>query len=235
MVFPGVLRGLPGPRLAATPVSRPRRSLSSPGVSCTQQSRGFVSVATWGRRRSSTRPGWVRRRGSASGRAILARDLEPLAVRRDAERPFSVFMQRHAVGPIHLQRIRAEAHVAERTRATIRTADPGLVPPHAAAARELRRGAGRPIGRRRPRPARRVAVVEPVRDRGPRAVRGAHRGLPRQAAREGDRPLDGRAAGEHLRRRADRPQLPHRPVRQRPGRGRRRAGPFAPRARAPSS
>ena len=56
---------------------------------------------------------------------ILARDLEPLAVRRDAEQPFSVFMQRHAVGPIHLQRIRAEAHVAERTRATIRTADPG--------------------------------------------------------------------------------------------------------------
>jgi AraC-like DNA-binding protein len=57
---------------------------------------------------------------------ILAPDLEPLAVRRDAERPFSVFMQRHAVGPIHLQRIRAEAHVAERTRATIRAADPGL-------------------------------------------------------------------------------------------------------------
>ena len=57
---------------------------------------------------------------------ILARDLEPLAVRRDAERPFSVFMQRQAVGPIHLQRIRAEAHVAERTRATIRAADPGL-------------------------------------------------------------------------------------------------------------
>ena len=57
---------------------------------------------------------------------ILARDLEPLAVRRDAQRPFSVVMQRHAVGPIHLQRIRAEAHVAERTRATIRAADPGL-------------------------------------------------------------------------------------------------------------
>src|SRR5690349_16127024 len=32
MVFPGVLRGLPGPRLATTPTSRPRRSLSSPGV-----------------------------------------------------------------------------------------------------------------------------------------------------------------------------------------------------------
>ena len=32
MVFPGVLRGLPGPRLAATPANRPRRSLSSPGV-----------------------------------------------------------------------------------------------------------------------------------------------------------------------------------------------------------
>jgi hypothetical protein len=32
MVFPGVLRGLPGPRLATTPTDRPRRSLSSPGV-----------------------------------------------------------------------------------------------------------------------------------------------------------------------------------------------------------
>jgi hypothetical protein len=31
MVFPGVLRGLPGPRLATTPAKRPRRSLSSPG------------------------------------------------------------------------------------------------------------------------------------------------------------------------------------------------------------
>src|SRR6185437_2171810 len=32
MVFPGVLRGRPEPRLATTPTSRPRRSLSSPGV-----------------------------------------------------------------------------------------------------------------------------------------------------------------------------------------------------------
>src|SRR5436305_1709252 len=32
MVFPGVLRGLPGPRLATTPTNRPRRNLSSPGV-----------------------------------------------------------------------------------------------------------------------------------------------------------------------------------------------------------
>ena len=32
IVFPGVLRGLPGPRLATTPTNRPRRSLSSPGV-----------------------------------------------------------------------------------------------------------------------------------------------------------------------------------------------------------
>src|SRR5579863_8276664 len=29
-LFPGVLRGLPGPRLATTPTIRPRRSLSSP-------------------------------------------------------------------------------------------------------------------------------------------------------------------------------------------------------------
>ena len=29
--FPGVLRGLPGPRLATIPTSQPRRSLSSPG------------------------------------------------------------------------------------------------------------------------------------------------------------------------------------------------------------
>ena len=34
MVFPGVLRGRPGPRLATTPTSRPRRSLSSPGMCC---------------------------------------------------------------------------------------------------------------------------------------------------------------------------------------------------------
>src|SRR5579859_2402977 len=33
MVFPGVLRGRPGPRLATIPTSRPRRSLSSPGMS----------------------------------------------------------------------------------------------------------------------------------------------------------------------------------------------------------
>src|SRR5580692_6815934 len=38
MVFPGVLRGLPGPRLATTPTNRPRRSLSSPGMfSCYPQ------------------------------------------------------------------------------------------------------------------------------------------------------------------------------------------------------
>jgi hypothetical protein len=30
--FPGVLRGLPGPRLATIPTSQPRRSLSSPGM-----------------------------------------------------------------------------------------------------------------------------------------------------------------------------------------------------------
>ena len=34
MVFPGVLRGRPGPRLATTPTNRPRRSLSSPGCCC---------------------------------------------------------------------------------------------------------------------------------------------------------------------------------------------------------
>src|SRR5450755_5126875 len=34
IVFPGVLRGRPGPRLATTPTSRPRRSLSSPGGMC---------------------------------------------------------------------------------------------------------------------------------------------------------------------------------------------------------
>jgi len=32
MVFPGVLRGRPEPRLATTPMNQPRRSLSSPGV-----------------------------------------------------------------------------------------------------------------------------------------------------------------------------------------------------------
>src|SRR5205807_6347788 len=36
--FPGVLRGLPGPRLATTPTNRPRRSLSSPGDMCTRSS-----------------------------------------------------------------------------------------------------------------------------------------------------------------------------------------------------
>src|SRR5271167_1377212 len=34
MVFPGVLRGRPGPRLATILTSRPRRSLSSPGMYC---------------------------------------------------------------------------------------------------------------------------------------------------------------------------------------------------------
>jgi len=34
MFFPGVLRGRPGPRLATTPTSRPRRSLSSPRAYC---------------------------------------------------------------------------------------------------------------------------------------------------------------------------------------------------------
>jgi hypothetical protein len=32
--FPGVLRGLPGPRLATIPTIQPRRSLSSPGMFC---------------------------------------------------------------------------------------------------------------------------------------------------------------------------------------------------------
>ena len=37
MVFPGVLRGRPGPRLATIHTSRPRRSLSSPWMSFTVQ------------------------------------------------------------------------------------------------------------------------------------------------------------------------------------------------------
>jgi hypothetical protein len=39
MVFPGVLRGRPEPRLATTPTNRPRRSLSSPGVLCSMNDR----------------------------------------------------------------------------------------------------------------------------------------------------------------------------------------------------
>src|SRR5262245_51640416 len=57
---------------------------------------------------------------------ICARDQDPLAVRRDGAGPFSLFLQRLTVGPLHLERMRADAHVAERTRATIRVADPGL-------------------------------------------------------------------------------------------------------------
>jgi hypothetical protein len=37
MVFPGVLRGRPGPRLATIHTSRPRRSLSSPWMLCCPQ------------------------------------------------------------------------------------------------------------------------------------------------------------------------------------------------------
>ena len=48
-LFPGVLRGLPGPRLATTPTNRPRRSLSSPGVMCV---RLIVEAAGMNRRRS---------------------------------------------------------------------------------------------------------------------------------------------------------------------------------------
>ena len=39
MVFPGVLRGRPGPRLATKPTNRPRRSLSSPWILQIQSSR----------------------------------------------------------------------------------------------------------------------------------------------------------------------------------------------------
>ena len=166
---------------------------------------------------------------------ILARDLEPLAVRRDAERPFSVFMQRHAVGPIHLQRIRAEAHVAERTRATIRAADPGLF--HLML--QLR-------GSCAVEQDDRSAVAGPGQlvawqSSSPYAIEGLEPFealivvCPGQAAREGDRSLDGRAAGEHLGRRADRPQLPHRPVRQRRRARSSASGPIRSSRAAPSS
>jgi hypothetical protein len=58
MVFPGVLRGRPGPRLATTPTSRPRRSLSSPGMYY-PSSVAAPCVADPGRRnkgRTRTRP-----------------------------------------------------------------------------------------------------------------------------------------------------------------------------------
>ena len=45
MFFPGVLRGRPGPRLATIPTSRPRRSLSSPGMSLLQSSRATAAEA----------------------------------------------------------------------------------------------------------------------------------------------------------------------------------------------
>ena len=228
--FPGVLRGLPGPRLAATPRSRPRRSLSSPGVSCTQQSRGFVSVATWGRRRSSTRPGWVRRRGSASGRASSR---ATPSRSRSAATPSS--RSPSSCSGMPSGRSTSSASARRRTSPSARgrrSVQP--IPGCSTSCSQLR-------GSCAVEQDDRSAVAGPGQlvawqSSSPYAIEGLEPfealivRLPRQAAREGDRPLDGRAAGEHLRRRADRPQLPHRPVRHRPGRGRRRAGPFAPRA-----
>jgi AraC-like DNA-binding protein len=57
---------------------------------------------------------------------ICARDLEPLALRRDRERPFAIRVHRFTVGPLRVVRLRADAHVAERTPATIRAADPEM-------------------------------------------------------------------------------------------------------------
>ena len=57
---------------------------------------------------------------------ICAHDQEPLSVRRDGAGPFSLYLETLIVGPLHLKRMRADAHVAERTRATIRVADPGV-------------------------------------------------------------------------------------------------------------
>src|SRR3954449_12113284 len=49
MVFPGVLRGLPGPRLATTPAKRPRRSLSSPGCPTASSLPPCEAIAAGGR------------------------------------------------------------------------------------------------------------------------------------------------------------------------------------------
>src|SRR5665811_1671989 len=46
MVFPGVLRGRPGPRLATIHTNRPRRSLSSPWMYCAIQCSGHLNKST---------------------------------------------------------------------------------------------------------------------------------------------------------------------------------------------
>src|SRR5262249_3946282 len=75
MVFPGVLRGRPGPRLATTPTSQPRRSLSSPGRLPCERSRGNDAVPAALRSLCS----WPRGPSAAGG---AASHLDGLALRR---------------------------------------------------------------------------------------------------------------------------------------------------------
>ena len=73
MVFPGVLRGRPGPRLATTPTSRPRRSLSSPGMYCPssvlpgERGLGRGAHSAGGRRGDAHRPRKAARRDPRTG------------------------------------------------------------------------------------------------------------------------------------------------------------------------
>ena len=168
--------------------------------------------------------------GSPGGVPHLGADprARPRAARGPPRRPTAVLRrhERHAVGPIHLQRIRAEAHVAERTRR--RSAPPIRASSTSCCSCAGAARSSRTIGRPSPVPVSSSrGSRRPVRDQGLEPFEALIVVCPAGCSRR-DRSPDGRVAGEHLRRRADRPQLLHRPVRQRPGRGRRRAGPFAP-------
>ena len=71
--FPGVLRGLPGPRLATTPTIRPRRSLSSPGV---------MSIAKYSRAVEADQPDVDEPPGSADELARLSPRPKPKNILR---------------------------------------------------------------------------------------------------------------------------------------------------------
>ena len=92
MVFPGVLRGRPGPRLATILTSRPRRSLSSPRMCCTISLAVTATSRFWARRRKKT----TRSRAARGTRSVRPESL-PSWVARPHTSVASLFAARFRV------------------------------------------------------------------------------------------------------------------------------------------
>ena len=233
MVFPGVLRGLPGPRLATTPTNRPRRSLSSPGMflrsQCSRAARFNESDAVPGPLRG-TRPSGPR----AFGLGGAASHLSGLALWRLGTASSSkVRLSRGDCKPY----FRSSPHPPRKWLADT----PKQARRHPKQARRHPKQASRhPLRRRLAlvpqwRGHGRAAHHSPLPDAWPLPLPRARRRHPRQRdarRRDGDghRPgashrrwpaRRGQARGTALRRRAPRAAQAHR---QRPRRHRRRRG-----------